>query len=87
MKKELIAMLTDDFESHAQETENGVEYWLAGGLQRLPGYDQWRNFALVVSKAKTACKTSDHKVLDHFADVSKMVDIGSGNGRKIDDAR
>ena len=82
-----MAMLADGFGSHARETENGVEYWLAGGLQRLPGYGQRRNFALVAPKAKTACKTSDHKVLDHFADVGKMVDIGSGNGRKIDDAR
>ena len=78
-------MLTDDFELHAQEAENGVEYWLARDLQHLLGYDQWRNFAQVVSKAKTACKTSGHKVPDHFADVSKMVDIGSGGGREIDD--
>ena len=81
MKEELIATLTEDFESHAQETENGVEYWLARDLQHLLGYGQWRNFAQVVSKAKTACKTSDHKVPDHFAGVGKMVDIGSGSGR------
>ena len=78
-------MLTGDFEFHAQEAENGVEYWLARDLQHLLGYDQWRNFSQVVSKAKTACKTSGHAVSDHFADVSKMVDIGSGSGREIDD--
>ena len=85
MKRELVVMLTGDFEFHAQEAENGVEYWLARDLQHLLGYDQWRNFSQVVSKAKTACKTSGHAVSDHFADVSKMVDIGSGSGREIDD--
>jgi len=39
----------------------------------------------VVSKAKTACEVSDHAIEDHFADVGKMVDIGSGVQREIDD--
>lgn len=85
MKKELITTLTDNFELHAQQTESGVEYWLARDLQHLLGYDQWRNFALVVSKARVASEVSGHEVSDHFADVSKMVDIGSGSQREIDD--
>ena len=85
MKKELIRTLTDNFELHAQQTESGIEYWLARDLQHLLGYDQWRNFAQVISKAKVACEVSGHEVLDHFADVSKMVDLGSGGRREIDD--
>ena len=85
MKKELIRTLTDNFEIHAQQTENGIEYWLARDLQHLLGYDQWRNFAQVISKPKVACEVSGHEVLDHFADVSKMVDLGSGVKREIDD--
>lgn len=85
IKKELISTLTENFELHAQHTENCVEYWLARDLQFLLGYDQWRNFSHVISKAKIACEISGHEVLDHFADVSKMVDIGSGGKREVDD--
>ncbi len=85
MKTEPITTLTDNFELHSQQTENGVEYWLARDLQHLLGYDQWRNFARVISKAKVASEVSGHEVSDHFADVSKMVDIGSGSKREIDD--
>ncbi len=85
MKKELIQSLTTTFEAHAQQTEGGVEYWLARDLQYLLGYSKWDNFLNVVSKAKTACELSGHEVHDHFADVSKMVDLGSGSQRQIDD--
>ena len=85
MKKELIQTLTDTFEGHAQQTETGVEYWLARDIQHLLGYAEWRNFGLVISKAKTACEVSGQRVTDHFVDVNKMVDLGSGSQREIDD--
>ena len=85
MKTEIIQTLTTTFEAHAQQTEGGVEYWLARDIQHLLGYTQWRNFLNSVSKAKTACEVSGHKVSDHFADVSKMVDLGSGSQREVDD--
>jgi len=78
-------MLTDTFEGHAQQTDGGVDYWLARDVQHLLGYAEWRNFGLVVSKAKTACEVSGHQVGDHFVDVSKMVQLGSGSQRDIDD--
>jgi DNA-damage-inducible protein D len=85
MKQETVIALTDTFEGHAQQTENGVEYWLARDLQHLLGYTKWDNFLNVISKAKTACEVSGHEILDHFADVGKMVDIGSGSTREVDD--
>ena len=85
MKSDIILTLTGMFEGHAQETEGGVEYWLARDLQHLLGYAEWRNFAAVVSKAKTACEVSKQAVPDHFVDVSKMVDLGSGSRREVDD--
>ena len=85
MKLDLIHSLTDNFESFAQQTEGGIEFWLARDLQHLLGYVQWRNFTLAVSKAKTACEVSGHEISDHFADVSKMVELGSGSNREIDD--
>jgi DNA-damage-inducible protein D len=86
MKTELIQRLTADFEDHAQQSEGGVEYWLARDLQHLLGYMEWRNFSTTaISKAKTACEVSGHSVADHFVDVTKMVDLGSGSQREIED--
>lgn len=85
MKTELVQALTTTFEGHAQQTESGVEFWLARDLQYLLGYSKWDNFLGVVVKAKTACDVSGHPVGDHFADVGKMVDLGSGSKREIDD--
>lgn len=85
MKTELIHTLTSSFEAHAQQTEGGTECWLARDLQYLLGYTKWDNFLNVVSKAKTACEISGHDVKDHFADVGKMVDLGSGSQREVDD--
>jgi DNA-damage-inducible protein D len=85
MKTELVHTLTDTFEAHAQQAESGVEFWLARDLQHLMGYAKWDNFLNVVSKAKTACEVSGHEIIDHFADVGKMVDLGSGSQREVDD--
>jgi DNA-damage-inducible protein D len=85
MKTELIHALTGTFEGHAQQTEGGVEFWLARDLQHLLGYTEWRNFTAVITKAKTACELSGHEVSDHFVDVNKMVDLGSGGQREVDD--
>jgi DNA-damage-inducible protein D len=85
MKKELVQSLTETFEGHAQQTETGVEYWLARDIQHLLGYAEWRNFGQVISKAKTACEVSGQLVKDHFVDVNKMVELGSGSQRDIDD--
>ena len=85
MEANQIQMLTETFEGHAQQTETGVEYWLARDLQYLLGYTEWRNFLNIVAKAKTACEVSGHRVADHFVGVNKMVGIGSGTQREVDD--
>ncbi|MFC1588249.1 DNA damage-inducible protein D [Planctomycetota bacterium] len=85
MEHETVLTLTGTFESHAQETDGGIEFWLARDLQQLLGYSKWENFLNVIFKAKTACEVSGHEILDHFPDVRKMVYLGSGSMRKIDD--
>jgi len=84
MKRELITKLHRSFEESAQG-KDGVEYWTARDLQRLLGYNKWDNFVKVVSKAKESCKNSRVEVVDHFADVRRMVEIGSNTQREIDD--
>ena len=84
MKRELIIKLSKSFEGAAYE-EEGVEYWLARDLQVLLDYTQWRNFELVIEKAITSCQNTGQNHADHFVGVSKMVDLGSGSHREIDD--
>jgi DNA-damage-inducible protein D len=86
METNLVQQLTDTFEGHAQQTETGIEYWLARDLQQLLGYAEWRNFhQTAISKAKTACEVSGHAVFDHFVDVNKMIQLAKGAEREIDD--
>jgi len=85
LKSEVVKELTETFEEHAQQTDAGVEYWMARDIQHLLGYAQWRNVQNTITKAKTACEVSGHEVPDHFVDVSKMVELGSGSQREIDD--
>lgn len=86
MNTDIILSLTSTFEAHAQQTEDGVEYWLARDVQHLLGYAEWRNFnKSAVSKARIACEVSGHPVSDHFVDADKMVDLGSGGKREIED--
>ena len=85
MEQQQIQSLTAMFEGHSQRTEDGVEYWLARDVQHLLGYGKWDNFTSVISKARTASEVSGHEVSDHFADVGKMVELGSGSQREIDD--
>lgn len=73
------------FEDIKHITEDGVEYWLARELQEILGYKEWRNFLKVIEKAKNSTETTDIEVSDHFVDVNKMVEIGSGTTRNIDD--
>lgn len=73
------------FESIKHVNEYGEEYWLARELQPVLEYAQWRRFSDAIERARLACKNSGFAVEDHFADVGKMVDIGSGAERQIDD--
>ena len=86
MNTDLIHTLTSTFEGHAQRTDDGVEYWLARDLQHLLGYAEWRNFhSSAISKGKMACEVSGHSLADNFVDVNKMVNLGSGSQREIED--
>jgi DNA-damage-inducible protein D len=86
MKKEIIVKLHTQFEEIVQtEIETGTEFWFARDLQEALGYVQWRNFEAVIKKAITACETAGYDPEDHFANVSKKVDLGSGAVREVDD--
>ena len=62
-----------------------IEFWYARGLMQLLGYGRWENFDKAVSRAMESCATSDIKISDHFREVTKMVELGSGAKRSIKD--
>lgn len=84
MDKKIVTKLTKNFEDYSFE-EGGVEFWFARDLQILLGYHDLRNFMNVIEKAKESCKNSGFGVLDHFVDVTKMVSLGSGSKREVED--
>lgn len=84
---ELVKYSEQTFESIKHIDEYGEEYWLARELQPILEYSQWRRFSDSIERAKLACKNSGFRVEDHFANVGKMVDIGSGAEREIDDVK
>ena len=71
------------FERIRKVNEAGNEYWESRDLAEILEYTQYRNFEAVIEKARLACFNSGHRIEDHFADVSKMIEIGKGGRREI----
>lgn len=84
MKKEFIAELFKKFEDACYDYD-GVECWSARELQDILGYSQWRNFKNVIDKAQKSCEQAGEEAKNHFAEFSKMVEIGSGAQKPIED--
>jgi len=72
MKSDLVKQLTVNFESAAY-TADDVEFWYARDLQKLLGYSEWRNFLMVIEKARIACQNAKSDPADHFVDVNNMI--------------
>ncbi len=62
-----------------------VEVWFARELQELLGYARWENFTVAINRAVESCKSQNISVDDHFREVTKMVELGSGAKREITD--
>jgi DNA-damage-inducible protein D len=84
MKTTEIQSLFTQFES-AASTFHNIECWSARELQPLLGYTKWENFAKVIEKAKDSCANAGQQIFDHFPEVRKMVSIGSGAEKEIED--
>jgi DNA-damage-inducible protein D len=84
-KGESITELLRAFEDAKHIDEHDVEFWQARELSLLLGYKRWENFETAIGRAKVACLNVGEDVADHFRDVTKMVDIGSGARREQQD--
>lgn len=87
MNKELLQKMQSQFDAlaHKEPGSDEVEFWFARELQGALGYARWENFITAVQRAIESCQTTGFKPEDHFRGVTKMVSIGSGAGRPIDD--
>ncbi|MDR2804407.1 MAG: DNA damage-inducible protein D [Dysgonamonadaceae bacterium] len=70
---------------NSDEGNEQVEIWFARELQGLLGYARWENFLVAVQRAVDSCKSQNINVDDHFREVTKMVTLGSGGKREIND--
>lgn len=84
MDKNKIALLTQSFDAIVHQEEQ-VEYWLARDLQKQLGYKTWENFETAIVRAMDSVSATGTNVSDHFREVTKMVQLGSGAVRSIKD--
>lgn len=86
MDHNTITKLTSLFDSLARKMlEESTEFWYAREIMTVLEYDRWENFSKVIHKASVACETAGGVVVNHFRDVTKMVKIGSGAERPVED--
>lgn len=84
-KGEQIGKLLEAFEQAVQIDDDGIEFWNARDLAPLLGYSKYANFENVIGKAIVACSRAGEEPTDHFADVGKLIDIGKGGQREVED--
>lgn len=82
---QLPSIGTQSFESLRQTNQFGADYWSARDLQSLLGYNHWRSFDNAIQKAITACEQSGNVPDHHFARVRKMIPVGKGGQRQVED--
>ena len=85
IKNEIASLGSKGFEDLRQTNDYGAQYWSARDLQPMLGYSQWRRFEDAVKRAMTSCEASGNNSKNHFAGVGKMVDLGSGSQREVED--
>ena len=87
MNKELIIQMQSQFDALAQSHPDAValEFWFARDLQEPLGYARWENFLTAIQRAIESCRTTGYDAENHFRGVTKMVELGSGAKRPVED--
>ena len=86
MEKLKMHDLKSQFDAIAQHSDDGsVEYWTARDLYPLLGYTRWESFPDAIGRAIISCESAGFNVEDHFREVPKMVELGSGAHREVPD--
>lgn len=90
MDKNSILQYKNQFDSithhiQSEDAKEKIEVWFARELQIILGYARWENFLVAIHRAVASCKSQQINVDDHFREVTKMVELGSGSKREIMD--
>lgn len=89
MDKNAINQYKNRFDEISEYIENEqhdqVEVWFARDLQKVLGYARWENFVVAINRAVESCKTMNINIDDHFREVTKMIEIGKGGKREVQD--
>ncbi|MGD9872540.1 MAG: DNA damage-inducible protein D [Thauera sp.] len=86
MQPGAIQLMKDRFDALSQRTpEESVEFWFARDLMEPLGYTRWENFQTAIRRAMESCETTGYPVDDHFRGVTKMIEIGKGGQRPVED--
>ena len=86
MKSEIIQKMQSKFDDLAQTVPNeGIEFWFARDIQEPLDYARWENFMTAIKRAIESCETTGYDPNNHFRGVTKMVKLGSGAERPIED--
>lgn len=86
MDSRRIEQIKKDFDNAIQITEDEqVEFWYARDLMKLLGYTEWRNFENAINRAIISCETSNIPSNDHFVEVNKLIMVGKGARRPVND--
>jgi DNA-damage-inducible protein D len=86
MNKDLIVQMKNQLDSRVQTVqEEKIEFWFARDLQELLGYARWENFITAIYRAIESCKSTGFNPEHHFRGVTKMILLGKGGERQVED--
>ena len=86
MQNEIIQRMQNQLDTVVQMIPGeNVEFWFARDLQEPLGYARWENFLTAIKRAMESCETTGYSADDHFRGVTKMIEVGKGGQRPIDD--
>jgi len=86
MQSGAIELLKSHFDALSQRTpDEDIEFWFARDIMEPLGYARWENFQTAIKRAIESCKTTGYAAEDHFRGVTKMIEIGKGGQRPVDD--
>lgn len=86
MESKAIQLMKSHFDALSHTSpEEGVEFWFARDLMEPLGYARWENFQTAIKRAIESCETTGYTAEDHFRGITKMIEIGKGGQRRVDD--
>jgi DNA-damage-inducible protein D len=86
MTDSTVPQLTARFDELSQRMpDDGIEFWFARDLMEPLGYARWENFTTAINRAIESCKSTGYEADDHFRGVTKMIELGKGGQRPVDD--